>query len=228
MTFEEHAAACYPNECCGLMVGGEYVPCRNTSTEKDAFRISPDDWAAAEDRGPVEAVCHSHPDETNHPSQSDLRGVEKTGLPWLIMAWPGGAVRRVVPSGWVAPLLGRTFHYGTQDCYVLAQDYYRTIHGIELPDFDHQEYGWWKHGKNLFLEGFQSAGFYEIPVAELRPGDAILMQINSPVPNHAAVLVEDGIILHHLEKRLSTRDVYGGYYRKVSVRYLRHIRCSPK
>lgn len=223
MTFEEHAAECYPNECCGLMVDGVYRPCRNTATVADMVSIHPEDWADAEDAGKIEAVCHSHPDASNYPSALDLKMMERTGVAWWILGKEG--VRKMAP---VRDLLGREFIYGKQDCYSLAREYYKRVWDLEIPDFDHCEYGWWKNGKDIFTEGFHLTGFYDIPMAELRVGDGILMQIDSPVPNHAAMLVEDNIILHHLAKRLSTRDIYGDYFRKVSVRFMRHDKCSPR
>jgi cell wall-associated NlpC family hydrolase len=57
---------------------------------------------------------------------------------------------------------------------------------------------------------------------ELQYGDAILMQLASPLPNHAAVYLGDQLILHHLQGRLSSRDLYGGYYLKSTARVLRH------
>jgi proteasome lid subunit RPN8/RPN11 len=227
MTFEEHAAECFPNECCGLIVNGRYRPCRNSATGPDMLDIHPEDWAAAEDEGPIEAICHSHPNGSNLPSALDLKMMDRSRKPWWILGREG--LRKIAP---VHSLLGREFEYGVHDCFKLATDYYRTCWGVEVPEFDHQEYGWWKHGKNLFLEQFEKAGFFEIPMEDLRIGDGILMQIESdpgnPVPNHCAVLVDDNLILHHMYKRLSTRDVYGDYFRKVSVRYLRNRQCLPK
>ena len=48
------------------------------------------------------------------------------------------------------------------------------------------------------------------------------MQVASPVPNHAAVYLGDGLILHHLQGRLSSRDVYGGYWQKITTHILRY------
>ena len=57
---------------------------------------------------------------------------------------------------------------------------------------------------------------------ELQYGDAILMQLGAKLPNHAAVYIGDQLILHHIQDRLSSRDVYGGYYVKSTAMVLRH------
>jgi proteasome lid subunit RPN8/RPN11 len=53
---EAHAIGEYPREACGLLVRAGrkeiYVPCRNiASTPNEHFRLAPEDYAAAEDRG---------------------------------------------------------------------------------------------------------------------------------------------------------------------------------
>ena len=48
------------------------------------------------------------------------------------------------------------------------------------------------------------------------------MQLESPVPNHAGIYLGDGVVLHHVQGRLSSRDVYGGYYQKVTAKVLKH------
>jgi cell wall-associated NlpC family hydrolase len=48
------------------------------------------------------------------------------------------------------------------------------------------------------------------------------MHIVSPVPNHVAIYIGDNKILHHVQGRLSSRDVYGSYYQKVTAKILRH------
>ena len=76
--------------------------------------------------------------------------------------------------------------------------------------------------KTLYVENFSKEGFCKIPVEEVQPGDLILMNLVSPVPNHAAIYMGDQQVLHHVQGRLSSRDVYGGYYGKSTAYALRH------
>jgi cell wall-associated NlpC family hydrolase len=110
-----------------------------------------------------------------------------------------------------------------------VRDWYALERGIDLPDFERFD-EWWKRGMNLYLDNFGSAGFEDTNLtdrADLKVGDALLMQVASPVPNHAAVYLGDGLILHHLQGRLSSRDVYGGYWQKVTTQVLRHRDLHP-
>lgn len=218
-----HAARDYPREACGLVVvvrgRARYLPCRNIAESHEHFVIDPADFAAAEDAGTVALVVHSHPDAAPEPSQADRVGCEQSGLPWLIIGWPSGAVMQCQPSGYEAPLIGRQFSHGLLDCWTLIRDYYRITLGVALPDY-HRPDDWWINGQTLYLDHYAEAGF--VPVAEPKIHDMLLMQVAAPTPNHAAVWLGDGTILHHQMGRLSSRDVYGGWYRKITTHILRH------
>ena len=48
------------------------------------------------------------------------------------------------------------------------------------------------------------------------------MQLGADVPNHAAIYIGNGLVLHHPRDRLSCKDVYGGIWQKHTVMHLRH------
>lgn len=223
-----HAAECHPREACGLVAvvkGRErYFPCTNVATRADQeFMISPEDWARVEDEGEVVQVVHSHPNYPPQPSQADLVACERSGLRWLIISWPSGLVHEVAPSGYRAPLVGRTFSHGIVDCYTLIRDYYAERLNLALPDVERAD-GWWERGEDLYTAYSAAWGWHEVgtDVRTLREHDVLLFQVSAPVVSHAGIWLGDGTFLHHAERRLSSRDVYGGWYRKVHVRTVRH------
>lgn len=221
-----HAAAEAPRECCGAVVleGGRqaYVPCRNISpSPRSHFQAHPADLAAAEARGPVLAYAHSHVGLPPRPSQGDMRGIEDTGLPWIIACHPTGAVEVHAPTGWRAPLIGREFCHGTLDCFTLIRDYYLEELGIRLPDFARED-EWWKRGGNLYLENYAAAGFALVPDGGPRRHDVLLIHLRSPVPNHGAVYLGNGVILHHVTRRLSRREGYAGFWKHYTAAVVRH------
>jgi len=217
------ALAEMPREACGLLIvrkGREvYRPCRNLATGDDQFTIAPDDYEAAEAEGEIVGVVHSHPFLPATPSQADMVSCEATGLEWHIVSVPNGVWHSFRPTGYVAPLVGREFSHGVLDCYAVIRDWYKQERGIELPDFDRHD-GWWHNGHNLYLDNFRQAGF--VPCDDLHVGAGLLMQIGSPVPNHAAVYLGDDMILHHVQGRLSSRDIFGGYWRKHCTHILEY------
>lgn len=223
-----HAAACAPLESCGLLViikGREkYFPCRNLATGADHFQIHPEDYAEAEEAGDIVKVVHSHVYIAPIPSQADLVGCEASGMPWLIVNHPVGHVHEFAPSNYKAPLIGRVFSHGVLDCYTLIRDYYLEELKIEIPNFERAD-NWWLTNQDLYRSNFAKAGFVQIEEADLRQHDVVLMQLSANKTNHGGVYLGGGIILHHPMNRLSGRDQYGGFWKKITTHYLRHQQC---
>ena len=216
----------FPRESCGLVVvikgKRRYFACKNIAeTPYEHFVLDPNDYAEAQDKGEIIAVVHSHP-KTNHaPSPADRVACEKTGLPWHVVNPNTELWGYCEPSGYELPYVGREFVHGIIDCYTLCRDWYSKELVLNLRDYERRD-DWWHKGQNLYLDNFKREGFHEIKEEELRFGDALLMQIESPVPNHAAIFLGENLVLHHVQGRLSSRDVYGGYYQKNTAKVLRH------
>ena len=223
---EAHARETFPVECCGLVVvvkGRErYWPCQNIATEEDQFILDPADYAKADDAGEIVAVVHSHPNLHPKASMADLVAMEASGLPWNIYALPLDQWAFYEPKGYEAPLVGREWCYGMLDCYSLARDWYHKEMGLLLSDYERKG-EWWNKGLNTFVDNFKNEDFVALePEAQPQWGDALLMQLQSPVPSHVAIYIGDDLILHHMRDRLSSRDVLSGYYQKNTTHILRH------
>jgi len=220
-----HAAAEYPRECCGVVAQKSrverYFPCRNLAADAtEHFHLSPEDYAAAEEWGTITAIVHSHPDATTQPSELDKAQCDATELQWHIVSCPDGDLRTIQPRGEL-PLLGRAFVLGHADCWGLVMSYFRQEHGIELNDY-RVDYHWWDNGaENRYLENWYECGFREF-TGPPQAGDVVIMQVQSPVANHAGVLLADNMLLHHLYGHLSQRVPYGGYWRDRTIKFVRH------
>lgn len=223
--FVDQAKAEAPRECCGLVIikNGKqfYIPCKNLARGTDNFILDPIDYEKADTAGEIVGVIHSHPNMSAKPSQADLVACEASGLPWFIMGYPSEQWEYIEPTGYIAPLVGRQWSHGVLDCYSIIRDWYLQEKNIELLNFERSD-EWWKIGENLYLDNFEKAGFKQITLDELQAGDCILMCLASEVPNHGAVYLGDGQILHHVQNRLSTRDIYGGFWLKNTYGYYRY------
>ncbi|CRX55450.1 TPA: C40 family peptidase [Yersinia enterocolitica] len=221
-----HAEKDYPREACGLICRNgrteKYFPCRNQSTEpRDNFILHPEDYADSEDWGRVTHIVHSHPDATTQPSNVDHAQCDMSELPWVIVSWPEGDLRIVEPVIGPRPLEGRPFVHGVWDCFSIIRDWYKLERGIDLPNFERSPC-WWESGtENLYMDNYSNAGFVETD-GELQPGDVIIMQVSAPVPNHAAIYIGDGMMIHHMYGHMSKRVPFGGYYQDRTTVKLRH------
>lgn len=99
----EHAAATYPEECCGFLIGtwrqdgsiqvvdAESVENVRGELRERRYRIDPDDLlraeANAESRGlDVVGFYHSHPDHPARPSLTDLEEATFPGYAYVIVS----------------------------------------------------------------------------------------------------------------------------------------------
>jgi proteasome lid subunit RPN8/RPN11 len=224
----QHAVEAYPNECCGLVVASgnrhRLVKARNLATSpQTTFDLDPDAWLEVSDGEDVVGIYHSHPNHVAEPSMADLAGCELSGLPWHIVSYPNEDYRLVEPSGFQTPYLGRPYVHGLLDCYAVVRDWFAREWNLTLTNYRRPDYWWEVDGQNLYMDNFGSEGFVRVSdEASHERGDVFLIQMHSKVANHAMVCLGDGTVLHHVMGRLSSVDVFGGYWQKHCVAHLRH------
>ena len=223
----QHTIREYPKEMCGVVVENKdelvFISIPNISHKYEldsngSFIIDPNVYSSIEGMYEIKAIVHSHPDCTSTPSVHDTVRCNQGTIPWVICSYPEVDISITHPKD-DAPLIGRDFVHGVQDCYTLIKDYYEVEYQIVLGEYERED-EWWMKGKDYYIDNFSKEGFYEVDNIEV--GDLLLMQIESPVTNHAAIMYEDNIILHHLYGRPSCLSIYGGYWRDRTTRVLRH------
>lgn len=224
----EHCKQEKPNEACGIVVlfKGRYkwIPCENISQRPTTeFAISPLAFANAEDFGDIVAIVHSHPYGPSNPSGADIDCQKQQGIDWLIVS-----LDNTEPSiYWLKsekkeqPLYGRKYVWHVQDCGSFIQDFYKQEFNITIPDFYRPE-RFWERGLEIYLDCYREAGFHEIEMKDLRYGDLVLMALGTSITTHGAVYIGNNKIAHHLNDRLSCRDVYGKYYMDRTTKCLRY------
>lgn len=218
-----HATICQPAECCGVIAAGRFRPITNRATAFDSFVFDSREYLDVARQQPIDAIVHSHVHQPPDPSEADRAMCEKLGVPWLIVSWPSGRWRLIDPCGWTAPLVGRQWAWGSQDCLSIVRDGLKAYADIALPDFD-RDWNWWKDGGDLIQRLFGSAGFTALaPGTPPQHCDVLGMQIpGSPVVNHLALFLAPDLILHQLAGRLSQRQLYNGFFQHATRLHLRH------
>ena len=241
-----HAIGAFPEECCGIVVDGEYLRCENVAAEpKSNFRIDGAELVQKTTGRKLEAIVHSHPTTNAAPSSNDMKAQISSKLPFVIVPTNGETCGPAVVFGTgvdIAPLVGRPFIHGVSDCYSAVRDVFRLgknavaeqgfdewpFDPIDLVDVARDD-GWWgepgKPGADLYMQGLAPAGFTKIARDEIRPGDAFLCKIRSDQFNHAGLLVSRDLLFHHLPGRLSRREPAGLWARAAEM-WVRYVGAS--
>lgn len=116
------------------------------------------------------------------------------------------------------------YEQGLNDCYTRVQDFFLWEFGVELTNYARPD-NWAYVGFDFFTEFFQKEGFSEVNIRpnNVRFGDLLLMNLQrSPVPNHIAIYLGQGQILHHLRDRLSEVEPYSVRWQSRVQRIIRH------
>ena len=226
----------WPYEACGFIVRAAgnrllVMPSRNLALDRlHDFKTCGDDWEAAEEKGEIVAIWHSHPNGKPELTNADKTSCETLQIPFLVLAWPANLFGYYEPSGWIHPLLGRPFVHGLLDCYSVVRDHYRIELGIQLPDFPRDD-DWWLRKENVIMDNLVAAGFKVIhkgqpPADLLRRHDGLVIAMNHGIGNHCAVYLGDFMILHHPPWRPSIHTPYapqlGGFYVQSTIAVVRH------
>lgn len=245
-----HALRAWPEESCGFVADGVYLPLTNHAADPAthiadsddcacrlcAFAIADADYLAVQDR--LQLIVHSHPDATGYPSKSDMAHQEVSGVAWVIIPISRDKIGPLTVWGGdcpIEPLVGREFIHGVTDCYSLIRDVFALGREklaeqgvvwphdpIQLPLYPRKDAWWTESEDNFYEEKPAEIGFIEIDRSEARAGDVFLMSIRSPRLNHGGVLLGDNLILHHLPQRLSRREP-AGIWSRAAEKWIRYV-----
>lgn len=233
---KSHAESSFPEECCGLIVKSEkprheYLPGLNISPEpKLNFRLDIQSTLAGRPYDSIEAIVHSHVDETTEFSDADIESCNQIDIPFILYSLPKDHFSVYMPDTQLVPLIGRKFHWGILDCYSLVKDAYELELGIKLSNYPRLgEMGiWMSDDWDQIDKYFEDEGFKELTGNyRLKKYDVILMATskNPLKPTHMALYWDESksSMIHHLAHRLSEETVYGGYWSDITVKVVRNV-----
>ena len=199
----------YPREACGVLGvrSGKvkFYPVKNVAKVNEDFVMNQQEYLTLLRRVDVVGIVHNHIYQ-NPVKASDLdrRACNSTGIPYYIFSYPGVEYTVIKPEGVNNSLLGRSYQFGTHDCFEAARDYYADI-GIKLPERDDYKDDWWKQGLDYFTpEYIKSWGFK--PVSNYEKSDLLIFKVNCTVANHCGVCIGNDVFYHHAQNRISCRE----------------------
>ena len=124
-------------------------------------------------------------------------------------------------------LIGLEYDTGRVDCFSCVRDYYAQVWDLHIPNFARPNQFWEDPNLDLYAM-YKDVGFKILIDQDPEIGDALLMQLATPRPAHAAVVVGDNQILHHLPRRLSGIDRLRPHWYNRSVVMLYHPEVRAK
>ena len=225
---KEHALKCYPNEMCGVLTADYFYPITNVSEDK-ATNFKLDMCAFIRVKDPI-AIVHSHCRDirsreifdTRTPSKLDITQCAKSGLKWLIVTCEGHTVSKPLqlPRLQTNNYIGRPFIWFINDCYTLAQDYYKFELDITLQEHSVElDYKNLRLFNNIFDEFLGEFGFSTFPNAkDLINADLLLLDNGGFRRNHFGIF-HNGKVLH--QDMLSVEVPFETFLGRINC-FLRH------
>lgn len=229
----DHAKTCWPNEACGAVIDGVFIPFENRAADPgQTFLIQDGAFDEAYRQGRVQCVIHSHNDYP-HASQEDQQQQQALDVPFGIINMRNKSVMHVVFWGRDLPrepLVGRQFFFGVWDCFAVVRDFIRERFRVVAPD-PPREFGFWFREERIF-EQFMGPGqlpFRQVDLRDLRPDDILFYGRNGTRNiNHCAVMRDNGLALHHFQNQISREfpAVYEREYLYMAMRFDPAIRID--
>lgn len=170
VAFKEDVIKKYPDEACGLVIGGKYYACTNALPDTDTvdgkevkprqggFKIDAKErLALTTAHGPATAVLHSHPyklydskvflkelRKPQWPSVQDQTSFIADDCDWGIVATDGQGISDYC---WLTntpqSFDKRSFEWFASDCYTIVRDWHK-LNGVgDLPNFP-RKFAFWK------------------------------------------------------------------------------------
>lgn len=220
----EHFEKEYPREGCGVIgiVKGKkkWFPCENLAEGEDSFILSSKDYFKVKQQADVLAIVHSHPDESNEPSEYDINCCNALGVPYYIFSFPEMDLNIVEPKKVFNPLIGREYQFGVTDCFEAMRDWLFQ-EGINIPPREPFEDYFYEKGLDYFSEE-NIKNWNHKKVEAPQKNDVLIFQVNSEVPDHCGVYLGNDLMFHHAANRLSCRESMYPFWIKYLVGIYRY------
>lgn len=200
---------------------------QNTKQHEE-FAVDPTEALRHLSVGTAFCFVHSHCQTPHVFSEHDLSSIRTTAMPWILYSTRTHSFNFKRPPGNLPPLEGREFILGLQDCVTLVSDYYET-QGLPAWPFFTRPPSSLEHGDPLDHAIIQGQGFIRSSTEDLTVGDLLMIAVGfRGQPNHLAVYLGEGLILHQLVGNVSSKCLYEGAWRRMTKFAYRHPKFTSK
>lgn len=179
---------------------------------------------------PINCFARIHVQETPEPtiSEEQIQEMNFTNERLIVVAWPSGKALLYYPISYKdnMPYEGRQYRLNVSDCYRLAMDFYKREFNIELnvyrADTSYLRFAVEAYTYNTMLMQYAKNGFEAVAVPQYGDGILISSVPNAKLPEHVAIYLGDGNILHHYADKLSCIQPYSSYWKDRTIMIVRH------
>jgi len=233
---KRHALKDLTQECCGLLVEKDnsidVFECSNVSeSPKNHFSILPRDYLRASRSGSIKAVYHSHNSDNNKFSPNDILHSRSHKIAFILYCSTKDSFSAFDPDRDKTFLYDKIFKIGESDCYTVVKEYYKNL-GIDLADSPNsrKDHTWHQKNPSLIQDLFNlNKSNPELPIIEINPTedlkkhDVIVFEyIKNRGPNHVAIYLGEGKILHHPRNKYLCIEPLSKPYQKTICKIYRH------
>lgn len=222
---EEHFKKEYPREGCGVIAivkgSPQWFPCTNIAEDDNDFIISHKEYLEIRKKYDILAIVHSHIDQSNEPSVQDVNSCNALGIPYHIYSYPDMDLNIVEPKKNFYPLIGREYEFGVRDCFEALRDWLAE-EKIHIPPREPFEEDFYEKQLNYFSEDYIKNWSHKKVEGAPQKNDVLIFQVESKLPNHCGVYLQDGIFYHHAVNRLSCREPLHPFWMKYLVGIYRY------
>lgn len=215
-------------ETCGFLyitfTDVKFYPCQNIALDKrEYFEISKEDYLECLKLGKIVGIFHSHTANLISAfTQDDIDTAEEAEAPIYLYHLGDKTWKEYIPPSYHVGLEGQMFIFGQQDCFSLVRHYFRQKHKIFIADYDRDEH-YLQQADNRILDNFSNEGFINIKISGIPQKEDVFVFSNTrDIPQHFAIFIGPGRVLHHPLGSLSRYDSFNGGWMKKCKLILRY------
>lgn len=216
-----HAESEFPNECCGVVVDGQYIKFNNDSDDpENSFLINNLQFYRYYESGRIQYLVHSH-NNKDHASALDRMKSDELELPSIIINVRDGKFAELFYLRVPTPLIGRPFRFGCWDCLQLVYDYYKQQYNIKLPN-PPRDISFLENNHKFFEEYLHELTQFKIVEIDNLQEDDILFYAAGGRIIHVGVYLNEDKCLHHWLNR--TSDYFPLSYKQQNLKFAMRLK----
>lgn len=226
----EHAESNKEEEICGLVILNKDLTVRvkrlnnSSSTPKECFAISAQDFINNKIKNKILSIYHSHPFTDEEPSKQDILVSEELGIPYLIYSLKSNNFFLYYPESYIPDsLIGRPYIKGLYECTCLLKDYFISELNINITKWN-KNYWLTESDKeaNQQLNKILNKNLNKVEINNIKKHDVIVFEVKQEARRHVGVYIGDDYFIHQCGNTISRRQILDNRWQAKIKELYRH------